>query len=67
MVKATFFDDFDPALLLALVNTSNHPISKGIAQYLHTEYETLKEIPLEQIKSIEAKGIEAQYQRTNTY
>ena len=61
VVQATYFDNFDPALLLALVNTSNHPISKGIAQYLHTEYETLKEIPLKQIKSIEAKGIEAQY------
>ena len=61
VVKATYFDDFNPALLLALVNTSNHPISKGIAQYLHTEYETLKDMPLEQIKSIEAKGIEAQY------
>ena len=61
VVHAEIFKDFDPALLLALVNTSNHPISKGIANYLHTQYSELLTLNLEDIKSIEAKGIEAKY------
>lgn len=52
---------FDPSLLLALVLTSNHPISKGIASHLETHYENLKHFTLENIKSIEARGLEAHY------
>lgn len=62
VVKSELFDGFDPALLLALVNTSNHPVSKGIASYLQKTYDVLDPLPLEEIKSIEAKGIEARYQ-----
>ncbi len=61
VVKAELFEDFDPALLLALVSTSNHPVSKGISMYLKEENETLQTIELKEIKSIEAKGIEAAY------
>ena len=59
VVNAEWFEGFDPSLLLALVNTSNHPISKGIVSYLEKENDPLKQIPLENIKSIEAKGIKA--------
>ena len=59
VVNAEFFENFDPALLLALVNTSNHPISKGIVNYLKQENDTLAPLQLENIKSIEAKGIQA--------
>ena len=62
VVKAELFEGFDPALLLALVETSNHPISKGIVSYLKEENNTLKHITLENIKSIEAKGIKATYE-----
>ena len=56
------FEGFDPDLLYSLVRTSNHPISQGIAAYLEASCETLRELPLEKIKSIEAKGIQALYQ-----
>ncbi|RRS32468.1 MAG: metal ABC transporter ATPase [Epsilonproteobacteria bacterium (ex Lamellibrachia satsuma)] len=59
VIKAKLYEGFDPALLLALVNTSNHPISKGIASYLREQNTSLESLPLEDIKSIEAKGIEA--------
>ena len=61
VVKAELFEGFDPSLLLALVETSNHPISKGIVSYLKKENDPLKQIPLDNIKSIEAKGIKATY------
>ena len=67
VVQATISSGFDPALLLSLVSTSNHPISKGIAHYLNAENETDKTnktiapLTLTEIKSIEAKGIEARY------
>ena len=62
VVNAELFEGFDPALLLALVETSNHPISKGIISYLKKENDTLKHITLENIKSIEAKGIKASHE-----
>ncbi len=52
------YDDYDKNLLYALVSTSNHPVSKGIKVYLETEGE-YTDIPLEQIKTVQAKGIEA--------
>ncbi|MDQ1340241.1 MAG: P-type Cu+ transporter, partial [Campylobacterota bacterium] len=62
VVNAEIFEGFQPDLLYSLVHTSNHPISQGIVRYLENRYETLHELPLEKIKSIEAKGIEAAYQ-----
>jgi len=53
-------EGFDPALLLALVHSSNHPISQGIAHYLLKTYPALKMPSLHAIKSIDAKGITAQ-------
>jgi len=60
-VKADFFEEFDPSLLHSLVSTSNHPISKGIKAYLETKHEKLETHTLEEITSIEAKGIRASY------
>ncbi|HHO65579.1 MAG TPA: heavy metal translocating P-type ATPase [Epsilonproteobacteria bacterium] len=62
VLKAETFEDFDPSLLLALVNTSNHPISKGITTYLTEKYDHLQTLQLQNIKSIEAKGIEAGFE-----
>jgi len=65
VVKADIIQEFDPALLYALTLTSNHPISKGVTAHLRSEHhtlnETLKHLDLEEIKSIEAKGISASY------
>jgi len=56
------YADFDPALLYALVSTSNHPISKGIQTYLTEQHEHIATLSLENITSIEAKGLKASYQ-----
>jgi len=61
VTKADFLGDFDPSLLYSLVNTSNHPISKGIKTYLEDKYEKLEMLALEKITSIEAKGVRATY------
>jgi len=61
VVQAKLFEGFDPSLLLALVDTSNHPISKGLVSHLNDTEDALKQITLDNIKSIEAKGIEATY------
>jgi len=61
VVDAEIFEDFSPSTLHALVNTSNHPISKGIKIYLEQNYEDIKPLILEDIRSIEAKGLSAQY------
>ncbi len=51
--------EFDPALLLSLVHSSNHPVSQGIERYLQTHYSDLEQPPITHIKSIDAKGITA--------
>jgi Cu+-exporting ATPase len=62
VVKADLFEDFDPSLLHSLVRTSNHPISQGIKTYIETNYEKIETHTLEEIRSIEAKGLSASYQ-----
>jgi Cu+-exporting ATPase len=61
VVNATLYDDFNPSLLYALVSTSNHPVSKGIQRYIETEYDTIEKFSLEEISTIEAKGLKATY------
>jgi len=61
VVKADYFEAFDPSLLYSLVNTSNHPVSKGIKAYLETKHDKLESLTLEEITSIEAKGVKARY------
>jgi len=62
VVAVQNYADFDPALLYALVRTSNHPISKGIQNYLTEQHEHIATLSLENITSIEAKGLKASYQ-----
>ena len=64
VINATIKEDFDANLLLSLVETSNHPVSKGIARYLKEHYENISTKPLHHIKTIEAKGIEASFEET---
>jgi len=59
VIKADIQDGFDASLLLSLVETSNHPVSKGISNYIHTNYTKATTTPLQDIKTIEAKGITA--------
>jgi Cu+-exporting ATPase len=52
----------DVNLLYALVQGSNHPISKGIVRYLQAHHDKFSTLTLEGEKQIEAKGIEAYHQ-----
>ena len=54
-------ENFNASELFALVSTSNHPISKGIANYLESTYEEITPLLLEEIQTIEAKGITATF------
>ncbi|MEA1880470.1 MAG: heavy metal translocating P-type ATPase [Campylobacterota bacterium] len=62
VVHCEIDEAFEPSLLLALVSTSNHPISKGLVKHLETQYDNLKHFPLENVKSIEARGLEARHE-----
>ena len=64
VVDAQLFDAFNPHALYALVNSSNHPISKGIKSYLEETYDKLDTLQLDNIISIEAKGIKASFNNT---
>jgi len=64
VVHAELTEAFDPSLLLSLVATSNHPVSKGIERYLHTHCDPLQESTLSEIRSIEAKGLRARHGET---
>ena len=64
VVDAQIFDAFNPHALYALVNSSNHPISKGIKSYLEETYDKLDTLQLDNIVSIEAKGLKASFNNT---
>ncbi|CUV66351.1 Copper-exporting P-type ATPase A (fragment 1) [Sulfurovum sp. enrichment culture clone C5] len=61
VVETKFLKEFDISLLYSLVNNSNHPISKGIKNYISQNYENYKELKLQDLNSIQAKGMSATY------
>jgi len=58
VVKEHTYKEFDKNLLFSLVKSSTHPISKGVVRNLPID---LKEYELQNIKNIEARGIEAEF------
>lgn len=62
VVEATVDSTMDVSLLYALASSSTHPISQGICTYLKAHEETLHVRNLEQIKSVEAKGMKAVFE-----
>ncbi len=62
VIRIETFDGFDPEALLALAESSDHPVARGIVQYLADHYDALHAPTLQMIHSIPAKGITAQYQ-----
>ncbi|MDR1008389.1 MAG: cadmium-translocating P-type ATPase [Campylobacteraceae bacterium] len=62
VISSQIFEEFDKTILYALVKSSSHPVSKGIAKYLETLYEDLSEAKLTDIKMVEAKGVEAHFE-----
>lgn len=61
VVKETRYHPYEKNLLYALVDTSTHPVSQGIRRYLEADDASLQPLPLEAIKSIQAKGTKAEY------
>jgi Cu+-exporting ATPase len=52
---------YDINLLYSLVKSSSHPISKGIVAYLEAHHDSLKLLEIEDIKHIQAKGLQGSY------
>ena len=65
IVKKEYFEEFDKSLLYSLVKNSSHPISNAIAEHIKDENVNL--IELEDIKTVEAKGIKAKYKNSMIY
>ena len=51
------FEGFDKDLIYSLVSLSNHPISKGIKEFLQEKKEHLKSLSFDEYKEIPAKGV----------
>ena len=62
VVKVEWIKPFNPSLLYALVSVSSHPISQGIALFLRTQEASLSPVSLLDIKTVEAKGMHAQFE-----
>ncbi len=56
------FDGFKPEILYSLLISSNHPISKGVVRYLKERFQELREVEIENIKNIQAKGLEGVFE-----
>jgi len=61
VVKDAKFIDFDIKLLYSLVKSSNHPVSKAVAEFLEAKFNQQAEYKLYNVKNIEARGIKADY------
>jgi len=53
--------EFDINLAYSLAKSSNHPISKALANYYKEHYDNLQDIKFDSIKEIQAKGVVAKY------
>ena len=60
VVDTKIYQEYNIDILYSLLKSSNHPISKGVAKYL--ESNNPKEIELQDIKNIQAKGIRAKFE-----
>ncbi len=67
VVNFTQIGDFDINMLYALVQKSNHPISKAIVKYLQANKQLSQEYQLADIKHIEARGLKANYKNHKLY
>ncbi len=52
---------YDPALLYALVQSSTHPVSRGVARYLKERFSPKENLRLDGIRHLQARGILATY------
>ncbi len=59
VVYATIHHSFGHSLLYALVSSSKHPISRGIAEYLERTENISETLALEEVREIPARGVVA--------
>jgi Cu+-exporting ATPase len=63
VVKFEKYKDFDKNILYTMLKSSNHPISKGVLEYMQEHYENLAEVKLSEFKEIQAKGVLARLEQ----
>ena len=61
VIQEEIFCDFDRNILYSLLQSSSHPVSRGVLTYLEEKEEILQEYVLSNAKAVEAKGVEAWY------
>jgi len=54
-------------ILYSLVDSSTHPVSISIKEYLNTKYSDLNSIQLESVEQIASKGLQAKYKGQNIF
>lgn len=59
--KFDSFFEFDQNLLYSLLKSSSHPVSNGVCEFLKSKFSELKILNLTNVKSIQAKGVSAQF------
>ncbi len=52
---------YDPSLLYSLLRCSIHPVGRGVERYLQEHFDDLRELPLEGVRQIQARGIEGRF------
>ncbi|MGD9655565.1 MAG: heavy metal translocating P-type ATPase [Sulfuricurvum sp.] len=57
VVNVTVHAPFDPVYLYALVSSSKHPISRGIAEYIERDYEDIVTGSIEEAREVPARGM----------
>lgn len=62
VVEVMRFKPYDNSLLFSLASASTHPISKGVAEYVKRSEEILHVKMLEEVKTVEAKGVRALFE-----
>ena len=67
VIKEHIYEEFDIKLLYSLVKSSNHPVAKGIVQYLKENNQEIDEVIFEQFSQIPACGISATFEEQNFF
>lgn len=67
VVKEHIYGEFDKKLLYSLVKSSNHPVAKGVLEYLKKENESITDTILDEFTQIPAQGIKAKVREMSLF
>jgi Cu+-exporting ATPase len=59
VVKFKEYKNFDKNILYTMLKSSNHPISRGVLEYMQEHYSGLKELTFNEFRELQAKGVVA--------